>query len=201
MAAAEVTTIFLRSEACWIQNDSSNKEPSATESPYLEFETDHLKPRLSVNNDENLSEPSRCTQLSSLSLGLQNDSICTALHRTYESLETGTEHPSSVYQSVMLQQRLAKSTLPVSNTCFPIEDSNKVKKDVNNVSYHLSLAGCILLTSVHVSKIFYYAEHGCFQEFRKLLELHYVEAVQMKNEKNQISIDIPMDLEYRTYFR
>ncbi|CAF1113342.1 unnamed protein product, partial [Didymodactylos carnosus] len=161
-------------QAIWT-NDSSDKKPNVTEPSCLKSETDRVKPGLSVGNGKHLTQPFKCTQSSSSFLGLHDGITSTALHRPSQGLEAGTEHSSSACQLDTLQQR---------------SDSNNVKEDVNNISYNRSLAGCILLTSAHLSKIFYYVEHGCFQEFRKLLELHYVEAVQMKNEKGQTILHV-----------
>ncbi|CAF1085192.1 unnamed protein product [Didymodactylos carnosus] len=148
--------------------------------------------RPEVQADMTQNESSNKTQNAAESLGLESDAtqLEPRLPAGNDENSSQPEHPSSVCQSDILQQRLARSKLPMSNTCFPTRDSNKVEENVNNVLYNQSLAGSLLLMAVCLWNIFYYIEHGCFQEFRKLLELHYVEAVQMRNEKDQTILHV-----------
>lgn len=68
--------------------------------------------------------------------------------------------------------------------------SSQTTAIMSNDPYHASVAGSILLPLPTDSseQIFSYLRHGEFDKFRRCLELHHKEIIEMKNEHGQVKI-------------
>ncbi|CAF1350643.1 unnamed protein product [Didymodactylos carnosus] len=69
---------------------------------------------------------------------------------------------------------------------------SSIEIDENSIElrYDKSITGSILLPSHDKNSIFTYAEHGNFPAFIRVLEIHHAEVVLMRNDRNQVSINI-----------
>ncbi|CAF1108941.1 unnamed protein product [Didymodactylos carnosus] len=146
-----------------------------------DLESDKLQSRVIVKNEENVFPLT--TPAANQSLGLCNDSmILTNIHPTYHNVTSINDHSSQTFRDI--KPLFKHETIPLFDTCLPNEDVESTN------SYNESLTSKILLVSVDISNVFYYAEHGQFDELHKVLQFHYKQAVQMKNVKGQTLLHI-----------
>ncbi|CAF1570619.1 unnamed protein product, partial [Didymodactylos carnosus] len=187
------------------QHTGSNKkqgsnDESSNSAIGLQLEADCVREqeRSLVTNEVNLRLPPAigCSQPTPSFLKFDNDFISSGdMHREYEndvhqirSTTANLEHLPSFQND---QLRSTKATTIITST-FHQSDTNfrSDHDDKSMCPYYKSSTDGILQIVEDTLNIFYHANHGNFEAIRKIINVNYVQAVQMKNEKQQILLHV-----------